>query len=812
MASLKSIYNTATRRLQTLLFGAPAKAEWEKNPPARPAQTSPVDGGPYPLGTEGASDVPAPEAAPAPVEASEARRPVHIVFCQDASTVQKNGATAIEALASRGYPVTLKGVEGDAELMTYLKTLEKKKAPPPDAIFMDVGGVGERTALKVIKWFDKNHPDKPLPAINFMSLDNNMGINEAGALRNSDARVEASFVDAQEVAWTARYLAEGLTPRTPASATFRQVLNKLVGLAIPETHDDSYYKDALKNMRKVTTDRVIVSYQRGQIGPEEVIERMRPYATGLANALRNGLYGQNAEALEELSTDAQFYASAGFPVKGPIVLSPEAVDNMYYNSREKPVLVMQAYDPAVVPLLSSGRLGGLVVTSPYMASHLKLLCETNMVSGLFGMVPPGKSLRTEFNEEAKPDAAPYFEKAPVIAGHRLESGHEVLIGLRGNGLCAAPPDALRTQAIDIYNIERDEKLSTDLRNLRAIEKCFAKFFEQQGLPPHGVKSNIESSRWDLLEFVGNIGLVRTEQMVAGNERQLAALKRGVLGQDARGFNDLIADLRYDYGAIFNKLQQGDAVKIRLFDFVYPEILTKDEQKKFEELYGTKDIHGGEAFRRFPQLYEGQVREIFETLSEYKNDLGTKLEIMMPALRTEEEVLAVKSLIDKTAKQMGVGPERYSFGAMVETLDACRNIKDIAKHCDFISFGTNDLTQEYTGMARNDLKAHAVFAGKNGYNPFQQLSPEVFGIMKDVVEQGRAVNPQLRIDVCGAQAADPGTAQKLYAAGIDNVSVAPNLGNLYAMPILASYLAYDALKAANPALQPSQPQQSTRLTA
>ncbi|MCE9507018.1 MAG: hypothetical protein K8R48_01715, partial [Alphaproteobacteria bacterium] len=176
----------------------------------------------------------------------------------------------------------------------------------------------------------------------------------------------------------------------------------------------------------MTNNDVIAAWQKGKLTAEQVVERLRNYSFGMADALRNGFYAQGDASESALKEDAKFYGSTGFPVKGPVVFSLEDVENS--TSAEKPVLVMRSYDPEVVPLLASGKLGGLVVTSTYMASHLKLLCETHMVSGLFGMIPPGeKTLTREFNEEAAPIFPVYFDGDTVeIGGQTVKKGQAVL--------------------------------------------------------------------------------------------------------------------------------------------------------------------------------------------------------------------------------------------------------------------------------------------------------------------------------------------------------------------------------------------------
>lgn len=727
---------------------------------------------------------------------------LRIVLCNDCTSLHRRAEKVEEVLREKGHDISIKCVSHGRELLGYLKSLEGKSETPPDAFFLDVGGVGKNIALKVISWFDKNYPDKPLPSINFLSLDVSMGITEAGRLRESDGRLEAGFVDADELDWLAQHLEGKVARCRSVSTALREVLNTGLGTTFPLHQDSSQYANQIKNMMRVTNDHVLVSWQKGKLSADEAIERMRGYAGGLSAALRSGFYGQdgNAAAAEGLERAAQFYGSAGFPVKGPAVFSLADVKKIKCDSGEKPVLLMQSYDPEVVPLLASGRLGGLVVTSSYMASHLKLLCETHMVSGLFGLIPDGeKSLTREFNEVTQPELPPYFEgETAQIGGHALQKGQKVLVGFCGDGIALNPPDALKTEQVSLWNVQDNEKLRRDVANLRMINNCFASFFTQKGQAAHGVKVNIESANYYVLDNIEGIGLVRTEQMTASSGSQMKALKEILLhdNSNAHAYAALFDGAAYNYYAVIKKLNDSP-VKIRLFDFVHAEILNSEEQEQFIARHGRLDIHGGDALAAWPQLYRDQVKTIFDVLENVSHHADIPLEIMMPAVRTEKDVLDIKKIIDEEALKLGISPSRYSFGVMTETLQACENISAIAKHCDFISFGTNDLTQEFFTMQRSDLKAHANFAAKNGYDPFKKLAPEILSLIETVTVKGREANPALKVDVCGAQAADLDTAVALFKAGIDNISVAPSIGNLYGLPALINYRIYDSLRKQEP---------------
>jgi|GEM_PF-5583039 len=725
----------------------------------------------------------------------------NLILCNDAERLHVRGKSIVKQLKAQGHDVRIDCVEGEKDLLKHLRKREKSGAPPPDAIFLDVGGVGERTATKFIKWYEQQFPDRDLPSINFLSLDVGMGVTEAGRLRESDPRVPAGFVAEEELTWLDKHLkGERIDKKwdIPASTTFRDILNARLGIKLPLQHDQGYYAPIIQKMQQVSNDRVLTAWRNGKMPAEEALGRMRDYAQGLAKALHGGFYG-TAQAAADIPKDAEFYGSAGFPVKGPVLFDVQELDNAYYestrNGTEKPVLVMQSYDPAVMPILASGKLGGLVVTSPYMASHLKLLCETHMVSGLFGIKPPSeRGMRATFNEDAKPDGPAYYKgDTATIAGHALHKGQMVMVGAGNDGIQFNPKADAVAAPVDFEAAARDDKLKEDLRKLQQVNDCFAAYFDEKGEAPHGVKANIDANARRVLPHVRGIGLVRTEQMVVSAYGQRDMLAAYLLKDDKAELGELMTETHYHYMDIIRHLDRGHPVKMRLFDFVHEEVLNKDEQNRFAEKYGRLDIHGGAALEAWPDLYRLQVRTIFEAMNSVDIWSDRPLEIMMPAVRTEADVKAIKDVVQEEAEKMGVAKAKFSFGVMVETLEACENISAIAPHCDFISFGTNDLTQQYVGISRSDLKAQSRFAAREGYDPFKKLSPDILDIMQKTAQAGRAANQSLKVDVCGQQGADLETAGKLFAAGVDNVSVAPNIVNLYALPVLLNYQVFDRLQ-------------------
>ena len=102
----------------------------------------------------------------------------------------------------------------------------------------------------------------------------------------------------------------------------------------------------------------------------------------------------------------------------------------------------------------------------------------------------------------------------------------------------------------------------------------------------------------------------------------------------------------------------------------------------------------------------QCRAIFEALVECKKQKiqSTMPEIMIPLVSTEAEIKIMKDLVIRVAKKVQDASKvkiDFLVGTMIELPRAAIKAKDIARHAEFFSFGTNDLTQTTFGISRDD---------------------------------------------------------------------------------------------------------------
>ncbi len=225
-----------------------------------------------------------------------------------------------------------------------------------------------------------------------------------------------------------------------------------------------------------------------------------------------------------------------------------------------------------------------------------------------------------------------------------------------------------------------------------------------------------------------------------------------------------------------------------------------------ELGGTKFITPANK----KQFFALQAAAAFQAFSE--DGASGIISMLVPSARSAEELAEIKEEVDKAAKQYGFidgdGKRLYRFGAMMETRDAVepKTAAGIAKLCDFVSFGTNDLTKEITGLERNDLDPEVKARGREwmqhhrcahlGATPFDALVPPVTHAMEAAVRAMRLANPKLEIGCCGRQvASNPAAIESCMKMGLDNISVPPQ--DVPASRIMAAhFLAKQRLAAAS----------------
>jgi pyruvate,orthophosphate dikinase len=300
-----------------------------------------------------------------------------------------------------------------------------------------------------------------------------------------------------------------------------------------------------------------------------------------------------------------------------------------------------------------------------------------------------------------------------------------------------------------------------------------------------------------------IGLCRTEHMFFEEERILA-VREMILATDeaqrARALDKLLPMQRGDFVGIFRAME-GLPVTIRLLDPPLHEFLPHEEagirevaealgddvaavRARIEERSEFNPMLGHRGCRlgiTFPEIYRMQVRAIAEAAYQVaESGVKVRPEVMIPLVSYVGELARLRKLAEEEIARVLAeqrGPRvRITIGTMIEVPRACLVAEEIARHADFFSFGTNDLTQMSSALSRDDAGKFLPDYLERGIlkdDPFVSIDVEGIGALIRIgVEGGRRTRPDLKVGICGEHGGDPKSVRFCDVAGLDYVSCSP----------------------------------------
>ena len=182
----------------------------------------------------------------------------------------------------------------------------------------------------------------------------------------------------------------------------------------------------------------------------------------------------------------------------------------------------------------------------------------------------------------------------------------------------------------------------------------------------------------------------------------------------------------------------------------------------------KSLKGGEddPYEHNPMLgWRGIRRELdepeilkaeFKAIKKLHEQGYTNIGIMIPLVQHPDELKQAK----KIAREVGLKPQKnIEFGIMVETPAAALIIEDfIAEGLDFVSFGTNDLTQYTLAIDRNN---------ENVADLFTEQHPAILKLLERVIKECNKAG--VKTSICGQAGSIPSVVEKLVELGITSVS-------------------------------------------
>ena len=352
--------------------------------------------------------------------------------------------------------------------------------------------------------------------------------------------------------------------------------------------------------------------------------------------------------------------------------------------------------------------------------------------------------------------------------------------------------------------------------------------EMKGIKIRANADTVESAALAHRYGAEGIGLCRTERMFSHHDRIVQFVDM-IMAEDDNERRQALAELeplqRSDFKAILKEMK-GLPVTIRLLDPPLHEFLPKEEdlmQKIFElksraskkpseiahiekilhrvhELSEINPMLGHRGVRMgisFPEIYETQIRSICEAAADLTAEgIAVEPQIMVPQIGLAEELAAVRQIFESVKREVEHRHKvklKIKFGSMIEVVRACLVADEIAHLVDFISFGTNDLTQATFSFSREDAEGKFLpFYLEKGIvsvNPFQSIDTKGVGrLMKVAIDMSRGVKRDIEIGICGEHGGDPSSIEFCSNIGLDYVSASS-----HRIPIAILAAAQSAIK-------------------
>jgi pyruvate, orthophosphate dikinase len=462
-------------------------------------------------------------------------------------------------------------------------------------------------------------------------------------------------------------------------------------------------------------------------------------------------------------------------------------------------------------------------------------------------------------EDTKPDDVPaFFQSAGILTRRGGKTSHAAVVA-RGMGKpcvvgCSQIEIDWESRSISVDGkkvVSEGQKITIDgsagkvyAGEVPTVEPEISSEFkellqwssEMKGIKIRANADTVASATLARKYGAEGIGLCRTERMFNQHDRIMQFVSM-IMAEDEnerrKALNALEPLQQSDFKAILKEMR-GLPVTIRLLDPPLHEFLPKEEdlmQKIFElkssggkasevarlekvlhrvhELSEINPMLGHRGVRMgisFPEIYETQIRSACEAAAELtKEGVTVEPQIMVPQVGLVEELAVVRQIFESVKREVEHHHRiklKIKFGSMIEVVRACLVADDIAHLVDFMSFGTNDLTQATFSFSREDAEGKFLpFYLEKGIvnvNPFQSIDTKGVGrLMKMAIDMARREKKDIEIGICGEHGGDPRSIEFCSAAGLDYVSASS-----HRIPIAILAAAQSAIRQNKPLQQHS----------
>ncbi len=303
---------------------------------------------------------------------------------------------------------------------------------------------------------------------------------------------------------------------------------------------------------------------------------------------------------------------------------------------------------------------------------------------------------------------------------------------------------------------------------------------------HANADNGQDVRTAIELGASGVGLCRLEHVLAAGGGT-APLREALTQQDPAARARAVEDVTQLLTALLTDIllaAGGMPVTVRLMDVPRHELVDgsgdADPTAGIAEMNPMMGTRGVRDFLINADLGVAQVTAIARSCrSVAELGLRTDVRILVPMVGFSEEFRRARQVIEDVCEREtpGAGACPSAVGCMIEVPRIALNAADLAAHADFLSIGSNDLTQFTLAVSRDD--AEVGFLGSYvrdqviTENPFEHLDRAGVGrILRICIDEARSRRPDLPIGLCGEHAGDPASVEYLTSLGLDSLSCSP----------------------------------------
>jgi phosphotransferase system enzyme I (PtsP) len=379
----------------------------------------------------------------------------------------------------------------------------------------------------------------------------------------------------------------------------------------------------------------------------------------------------------------------------------EQVETEYHDNT---ILVSEELTPAMLVEVPKDKLKGLISIRGSGNSHVAILARTMGIPTVMGVVD-----------------LPY---------NKLDGREIIVDGYQGE-VIANPSDELRTRFLE--TIKEQDQLTEGLEGLKGLPCETTDRHRVHLWVNTGLMTDVMHS---LDQGAEGIGLFRTEIPFLLSERFPSEMEQCKIYRDQlEAFAPMLVTMR--------TLDIGGDKSLSYFPI--------EEENPF---LGWRGIR---VTLDHPEIFTAQISAMLRASIGLEN-----LQIMLPMVSNVNEVSAALQLIKKSHRELlqeGLDVRFPPIGVMIELPAAVYQTRALAKLVDFVSVGSNDLTQYILAVDRNNPRVAHLYTA---------FHPAVLSALQQVVLE--ASSEGIPVSICGEMAGDPGAAVLLVAMGFDVLSM------------------------------------------